>query len=103
MALPTHEELETMHYHICQAVGDTKRLMIMYALNEKPRYVTELAELLDVPQPTVSRHLTILLERGIVTKERNGAAMVYRLTDDRIISVLDRMRGILADVLSQSA
>lgn len=92
-----------MHYHICQAVGDTKRIMILYALHEKPRYVTELATLLDVPQPTVSRHLAILLERGIVTKDRNGAAVVYRLVDDRIVSVMDQMRSILANVRAQQS
>ena len=99
MALPSHEELEIMHYHICQAVGDTKRLLILYALDEQPRYVTELATLLDLPQPTVSRHLAILLERGIVRKERNGAAVVYHLVDNRLISVMNQMRDILADVL----
>lgn len=103
MAIPSGEELDTMHYHICQAVGDTKRLMILYALHERPRYVTELAALLDTPQPTVSRHLAILLERGIVTKERKGAAMIYRLTDVRFIAVLNQMRTILADILAQPA
>ncbi len=97
--IPTFDELETMHFHICQAVGDTKRLMILYALRDKPSYVTELATLLNVPQPTVSRHLAILLERGIVAKERDGAAVVYRLVDTRIVDVMDQMRAILADVL----
>jgi len=99
VTLPTAEELETLHYHICQAVGDTKRIMILFALHERPRYVTELATLLDVPQPTVSRHLAILLERGIVTKDRNGAAVVYRLVDDRIVTVMNQMREILAGLL----
>lgn len=103
MALPTSEELDTMHYHLCQAVGDTKRIMILYALHEKPRYVTELAALLDVPQPTVSRHLAILLERGIVTKERSGAAVMYRLVDDRLIIVMNQMRAILADMTARSS
>lgn len=103
MALPTAEELDTMHYHLCQAVGDTKRIMILYALHEKPRYVTELAALLDVPQPTVSRHLAILLERGIVTKERSGAAVMYRLVDDRLIHIMNQMRAILADMTARSS
>jgi ArsR family transcriptional regulator len=103
VALPTSEELDTMHYHLCQAVGDTKRIMILYALHEKPRYVTELAALLDVPQPTVSRHLAILLERGIVTKERSGAAVMYRLVDDRLIIVMNQMRAILADMTARSS
>jgi len=99
MTLPTQDELEQLHYHICQSVGDTKRLLIIYALDEKPRYVTELANLLDLPQPTVSRHLAILLERGLVVKERHGAAMVYRLADKRVITIMNAMRDILADLL----
>ena len=100
MDRPTPQELETMHYHICQAVGDTKRIMILYLLHEQPRYVTELADLLDVPQPTVSRHLAILLERNLIQKERDGAAMMYRLTDPRIIDVLNQMRQILVSMLA---
>lgn len=103
MAFPTQAELEAMHYHICQAVGDTKRLMILYALRDKPAYVTELAALLDLPQPTVSRHLANLLERGLVTKERAGAAVVYYLVDPRIVSVMDQMRVLLAELLARQA
>ncbi|MFW5709433.1 MAG: ArsR/SmtB family transcription factor [Chloroflexota bacterium] len=91
-----------MHYHIYQAVGDTKRILILYALHEKPRYVTELKDLLNIPQSTVSRHLAILLDRGVVKKQRNGAAVVYSLADDRLIMVMDRMRGILKDILADT-
>lgn len=103
MTIPSNEELETMHFHICQAVGDTKRLKIMYALYEKPRYVTELAELLEAPQPTVSRHLAILLERSIVEKDRKGSIVVYRLVDRRIIDVMNQMRGIVAHILERKS
>lgn len=101
--IPTLDELDVLHRNICQAVGDPKRIQILYALNEEPRYVTALAEMLDMPQPTVSRHLSILKQRGIVVCERNGAAMVYRLADDRIVDVLDTMRKLMRDVLAQQA
>lgn len=103
MGIPGIEELDVLHRHICQAVGDPKRIQILYVLHDAPRYVTAIAEALDLPQPTVSRHLAILKQRGLVISERDGPAMVYRLADTRIIEVLDTMRQLLRDVLTQQA
>lgn len=88
-----------LHKRICPALGDPKRLIILYILEEKGRYVNELAELLDVPQPTVSRHLAVLRQCGLVNTTREGPAVYYTLADHRIIEALDLMRGILSSQL----
>lgn len=103
MSNPTLEELDLLHANICQALGDPKRILILYALHEQPRHVTALADDLGMPQPTVSRHLRVLRQRNLVNTERNGAAVIYTIQDDRIISVLDTMRGILRDSLAQQS
>lgn len=95
MSIPPLEEINLLHSHMCKAVGDPTRIRILYALSEKPQYVTALAELLDTPQPTVSRHLAILKQCGLVAAERDGAAVFYKLIDKRIIEVLDTMRQLL--------
>jgi ArsR family transcriptional regulator len=99
--LPSLEELNLLHRKICIAVGDPKRILIMYTLHEQPRHVTALAKALKMPQPTVSRHLGILRQRALVKAERNGQAVVYSLADDRIITVLDIMRDLLRETLEQ--
>jgi DNA-binding transcriptional ArsR family regulator len=101
MAIPSNDELELLHSNICYAVADVKRIQILYALHEQPRHVSALAELLDTPQPTTSRHLTILRERGLVVPERAGNIVVYRLADSRIIDVLNTMRDMLRKVLAR--
>ena len=103
MSNPTLEELNLLHANICQALGDPKRIYILYALYDQPRHVTALADDLEIPQPTVSRHLRVLRQRNLVSTERNGAAVVYTIKDDRIIAVLDTMRGILRDSLAQQS
>ena len=95
--MPHIRELNLLHANICQALGDPKRILILYAINDQPRHVTALAESLGFPQPTVSRHLRILRQRALVRKERNGPAVVYYLTDERIIEILDSMRLLLRD------
>lgn len=101
MDQPTFDELTLLHATVCQALGDPRRLQILYALAEQPRHVTALAAALDTPQPTISRHLQVLRERHLVTAERDGAAMVYRVAEPRVIAVLDSMRQILRDSLAR--
>lgn len=103
MTAPTLDELSLLHANICQALGDPKRIQILYALHERPRHVTALAEDLGMPQPTVSRHLRVLRQRALVETERDGPAVIYRLTDDRMIRVLDTMRSVLRDVLRKQS
>ena len=97
------EELDLLHANICQALGDPKRIQILYALYGEPRYVSALAEDLGMPQPTVSRHLQVLRQRSLVQTERDGQTVVYSLSDTRIIDVLNEMRQILRDALDRQA
>jgi ArsR family transcriptional regulator len=100
---PSLDELNLLHASVCQALGDPKRLLILYALAERPRHVSALAADLDIPQPTISRHLQVLRERHLVVTERDGAAVVYRLAEPRVIAVLDTMRQILRDSLARQS
>ena len=97
------QEVNLLHASICQALADPKRILILYALSEGPRTVTELTEALDVPQPTVSRHLKVLRERHLVSTEREGANVRYSLADARVIEALDTMRVVLLGSLTQQA
>jgi ArsR family transcriptional regulator len=103
MAFPSLRELRLLHTNICKALGDPKRIQILYALDEQPRNVSSLASTLDIPQPTISRHLAILRQRSLVATERNGQMVIYRLADPRIIDVLDSMRTILRDSLERQS
>ncbi len=97
------QEVNLLHAHICQALADPTRILILYALADGPQYVSALAESLDIPQPTVSRHLKVLRERSLVTAERDGATVYYSLTDRRVIDALDMLRAVLAETLTQQA
>ena len=96
-------EINRMHAHVCQALADPKRILILYALHERPRNVTELTELYDFTQPTVSRHLRFLRERDLVLTERSGNTITYSLSDPRVIDALDIMRRVMADILNRNA
>jgi DNA-binding transcriptional ArsR family regulator len=97
-------EIDMLYNQVCHALGDPKRLMILYVLDRKPYSVTELAAELDTPQPTISRHLKILRERALVETQREGASVYYSLADKRMIKALDLMRGMVRDrILAQAS
>ena len=97
------EEVTALHAGICSGLADTRRILMLYALSEKPRNVSELAEELGISQPTASRHLNLLRERGLVTAKREGQSVVNTLADERIIQALDLLREVLASNLQSQA
>jgi DNA-binding transcriptional ArsR family regulator len=103
MPYALEQEINQLHAEICAGLADPKRILILYALHEKPRNVNELVELLDLSQPMVSRHLKVLRERGMVATTRIGATVEYSLADERLIEALDLLRAVLANKLKSQA
>jgi DNA-binding transcriptional ArsR family regulator len=97
------QEITALHAGICSALADPRRILILYALSEKPSNVSEIAEALDIGQPTASRHLHLLRERGLVTARREGQSVINTLADPRIIQALDLLRDVLASNLQSQA
>ena len=97
------QELFILHEQVCHALGDPKRLMILYALANGPRFVNDIADELEIPQSTVSRHLKILRERALVEAARQGPALSYTLTDESLIQTLDLLRAILRTRIERAA
>ena len=97
------EEVNLLHAQICQGLADPTRILMLYSLADNPRYVNELAEMLEVSQPTASRHLKVLRDRGLVKATREGNAVCYALRDRRVIEALDLLRSVMTDTLTQRA
>lgn len=97
------QEITLLHARVCSGLADPTRILILYALADRPKYVGELADELNTPQPTVSRHLKILRDRSLVVGERDGTAVYYSLTDPRLIEALDLLRAVLHGILVQQA
>lgn len=80
---------------IIKTMADAKRLMILHELRSGEMSVGQLASDLELPQSNVSRHLSVLRERGIVVTRREGTTVYYRLADERIVAACDLVRGVL--------
>lgn len=93
-------EINLLHKHICPAMGDPKRMLLLYQLAQSDQTVSQLTEALGQPQSTVSRHLAILRENRLVHTRRQGTSVIYSLADRRIIGAIDILRQVLNQQLS---
>jgi ArsR family transcriptional regulator len=98
--IPQRAEIARMHAELCSGISDPNRIAILYALSEAPNNVTALTRRLNLPQSTVSRHLRILRNSGLVTYQRSGREVVYELSDERVIEALELLRNVLNDRIS---
>ncbi|MFP4168243.1 MAG: ArsR/SmtB family transcription factor [Desulfonatronovibrionaceae bacterium] len=64
---------------IMKALGHPTRLFIVDTLSRQNRCVCELTEMIGADISTVSKHLSVLREAGVVTSEKRGTEVHYRL------------------------
>jgi ArsR family transcriptional regulator, nickel/cobalt-responsive transcriptional repressor len=65
-----------------RAVAEVDRLRIIHHLRDGPKYVGQLADLLDIDIVNVSHHLGILRRMGIAQNQRHGRSVQYRLNPE---------------------
>jgi len=66
-----------------KSLGDRNRLRIVNMLKDRAMCVCEITDILKLSQSTVSGHLRILKEAGIVDDTKNGLWVEYHLCRDR--------------------
>lgn len=79
---------------VLKALADPTRLRLLSLVQASPRSeacVGELTEPLGITQPTVSHHLRILAEAGLLRREKRGVWAYYQLVPD----ALDRIADLL--------
>jgi DNA-binding transcriptional ArsR family regulator len=72
---------------VLQALSDQSRRIVLDALNDGPATVGELAALVPIARPGVSRHLRVLREAGLVDVRREAQFRVYSLRPEPLAQV----------------
>lgn len=71
-----------------KVLGSESRLGLLRLLGDAPRTVGALAETTGLTQPLVSQHLRTLRQAGLVTAERHGKEVTYRVADLHVTHVI---------------
>lgn len=80
-----------------RTVADPTRLAILDILHSTPATVTELATRLSLAQPTVSNHVKLLRDRGLVSDVRNGRRHLLQIRHDALARLLQSLTELLAE------
>lgn len=97
-APPPHPSVEAFA-GVFRALGDETRLRLVALLADGELCVCHLVAALELPQPTVSRHLAVLRSAGLVRPRRSGSWIHYTLaepTDEAVGRVLRELTASLS-------
>src|SRR5690349_10322332 len=89
---PQHYEARS---RIAKALAHPSRLLMLDLLQERELCVNELTEAVGADQSTVSKHLAILREVGLVGQRREGSLIYYRVTCGCLEGFFDCMESVL--------
>ncbi|WDC84431.1 metalloregulator ArsR/SmtB family transcription factor [Caloramator sp. mosi_1] len=67
-----------------KALSNPIRVSILLCLLNGQSNVTKIQECLNIPQSTVSKHLGILKNAGVIEGERSGLEVIYSIVDDNV-------------------
>lgn len=97
---PRHsKERYSARARIAKAMAHPSRLLILEALEAKERCVCELTELVGADQSTVSKHLAVLKQAGLVEDRKEGVMVYYRVKVCCLQGFWDCIEGVLAENL----
>ncbi|MBI5274874.1 MAG: helix-turn-helix transcriptional regulator [Burkholderiales bacterium] len=79
-----------------QALAEPTRLHILNLLRSGERNVGEIAQLTGYTSANVSRHLSFLMQQGLVAREARGTSVYYSIGDESVYALCDLVCGNIA-------
>ncbi len=80
---------------VFKALGHPTRSYIVESLGDGERCVNELTDLIGVDVSTVSRHLAVLRDAGVITSRKDGTTVYYSLACDCLSQMIDGVENVI--------
>ena len=71
-------------------LGDSTRISILFAIDDEPMCVCDIADLLGMTKSAVSHQLKILRQSDLVTYRKSGKNVYYTLADDHVRDIIEK-------------
>ena len=75
-----------------KALGHPTRVKIVEYLSEGEKCVKDIWQELGIPQPTVSQHINILREAGIISFRKEGVKTCYRIEMPIVVKIMKLLK-----------
>ena len=86
------------HADLCRIFSNANRLKLLDLLKDGEEYtVSDLESASNISQSTISQHLRLMRDQGIVERRKEGVRSYYSITDVRYVEGMELMREVLLD------
>ena len=76
---------------LLKALANPDRLLLLCQLSQAEHCVSELEQMLDIRQPTLSQQLAVLRDEGLVSTRRSGKQIYYQIASAQALAVLQTL------------
>lgn len=92
-----YTQIFELHTSLLKSLAHPRRLEIIQLLRDQELCVSDIYEMLDLPQANISQHLMVLRDAGVLATERKGKQIFYKIAHPKIIEASDLLREVLID------
>lgn len=82
---------ESLGFGVLKAMGNRKRLQVLFALQGKEMSVGELEKIIDLSQSALSQHLAVLRRENIVKTRRDAQTIYYSIKSEIVLKILETL------------
>jgi DNA-binding transcriptional ArsR family regulator len=79
----------------CRALADETRQRLLVMLGEREMCVTDIVQAFRTSQPTISHHLNLLWQAGLLHRRKDGKQVYYSVNRDSVISCCGQLTATL--------
>ena len=91
-------ELRKYSVEFLKILADPTRLEIIDLLKNTKRSSSEIQEILNRSQSTISKHLSMLVDNNLINFERKNNIKFYTIENEQIFKLLSQINSIVADI-----
>ena len=99
--MTSRQDLLNTLAQVGKALGSGHRLALLERLAQSEASVETLANMAELTVGNASAHLQHLRRAGLVTASRSGKQVIYRLTDERIVTLMSLLRDVAETNLAE--
>lgn len=97
-----YQEVFKLHADLLKALAHPRRLEIINLLKDQELSVSDLQEMLGLPQANLSQHLMLLRKHGVVVDHKEGKQVFYKIAHKNFVKACDLVRQVLVEQYDDS-
>lgn len=86
-----------------KVLSESSRLQIVCCLRSGPQNVSQVVETTGLNQANVSKHLKILTQAGVVSRQQQGVCAIYQISNGLVFELCERVCDALSNQIQQQA